>query len=445
MLHRPDDPNVLQKGKPANDALEPLDEVAQDAAREGQSHTPTATRSDRRTGRWLRALAGVFLAVLAGAFFLVHHVKSQAEESLAKATAANAEQPPEVNVVKVQNAPLIQILMLPGETAGWYSSTIYARVSGYVSKWFADIGDRVKAGQVLATIDTPELDAQLEAARAQVNASEAEVKVKEADADFAQTTYERWQGSPKGVVSEQEREDKKARLAAADAELNAARARVQLHQADVDRLTHLTEFKQVTAPFDGVITERRVDIGDLVTAGSTTNTTLLFGIAQTDKIRVFVNAPQSASVQLKVNSPAQVTANEYLDRTFAGKVTRTSRSIDPHARTLRVEVDLDNQDLALLPGMYVNVALHLRPTTFAQVPASALLFRANGPQVAVIANDNTVKLRDVVIARDNGHLVDIASGVSEGDRVALNINNQITSGEKVTVVESGEGIPTATR
>ncbi|MGD0532535.1 MAG: efflux RND transporter periplasmic adaptor subunit [Methyloceanibacter sp.] len=383
--------------------------------------------------------------ILAAAFFIVHHIKSRDEAFLGTATAARAEQPPPVNVVKVQFAPPRQVLTLPGETRGWHSSIIYARVSGYLAKWLVDIGDRVKTGQVLATIDTPELDAELEAAKAQLNASEAEVKVKEADAEFAKTTYERWQGSPKGVVSEQEREDKKARFDASVAALNASQARVKLDEAKVDRLTFLTEFKQVTAPFDGVITERHVDIGDLVTAGSTTNTSPLFGIAQTEQIRVFVNVPQSASVQLGVGSAAEVTASEYPTRTFEGKVTRTSEAIDPRARTLRVEVDLSNSDLALIPGMYVKVAFSLKPTTFVQVPASALLFRASGPQVAVVTDDDTVKFRDVTIARDNGHLVEIASGLSEGDRVALNINNQIINGEKVTVTESGGEIPTASK
>ena len=172
---------------------------------------------------------------------------------------------------------------------------------------------------MLATIDTPELDAQLEAGQAQLKASEAEVKVKEAEAEFAKTTYERWQGSPKGVVSDQEREDKKARYAVSIAQLNAARARVNLDQANVDRLTFLAQFKQVTAPYDGVITERRVDIGDLVTAGSTANTTPLYEIAQSEKIRVFANVPQIVSVDVGEGTPAQVTANEYPNRKFDGQ------------------------------------------------------------------------------------------------------------------------------
>ena len=223
-------------------------------------------------------------------------------------------------------------------------------MSGYVAKWLADIGDRVKKDQVLAIIDTPELDSQLDAARAQLKASEAEVKVRAADAEFAKTTYERWQGSPKGVVSEQEREDKKARFVSSGAQLNAAQARVNLDQANVDRLTFMTRFKQVTAPYEGVITERRVDIGDLVTAGSTASTSPLFAMAQYERIRVFTNVPQSASIEVPVGTVAHITANEYPNRVFEGKVARTSQSIDPRARTIRIEVDLVNADLALLPG-----------------------------------------------------------------------------------------------
>ena len=275
----------------ANLAIAGLDEVTQeDTTFEGQRHTPVATSYDPGTGRWLRVLAVTIAVILAAAFFVVNHVKSRDEALLATVTAARAEQPPPVNVVKVQIAPPTQVLTLPGETRGWYTSSIYARVNGYLAKWFVDIGDHVKTGQALAMIDTPELDAQLDAAQAQVNASEAEAKVKEADAEFAKTTYERWQGSPKGAVSEQARQDKKARFDAAVAALNAAQARVKLDKANVDRLTHLTDFKQVTAPFDGVITDRGVDIGDLVTAGSTTDTSPLFGIAQTEQIRVFANA-----------------------------------------------------------------------------------------------------------------------------------------------------------
>jgi multidrug efflux pump subunit AcrA (membrane-fusion protein) len=240
---------------------------------------PTASRAanahTKGTWRRIRFAAAVLAAALAAAFVFVQQIKARKETALASETAARAKEAPPVEIIRVGMAPPTQTLALPGETRGWYSSPLYARVNGYVAKWIADIGDRVKKDQVLATIDTPELDAQLEAAQAQLKASEAEVKVKEADVEFAKTTYDRWQGSPRGVVSEQEREDKKARYAVAIAQLNAARARVALDRANVDRLSFLTSYKQVTAPYEGVITDRRVDIGDLVTAGSTTNTTPL--------------------------------------------------------------------------------------------------------------------------------------------------------------------------
>jgi RND family efflux transporter MFP subunit len=386
----------------------------------------------------MRFAAATLAIILAVSFVVVHLMKGREESALAYATAARSEEAPPVEVIKVDLAPPTQMLTLPGETRGWYTSSIYARVSGYVAKWIVDIGDRVTKDQVLATIDTPELDAQLEAAQAQLKASDAEVKVKEADSEFAKTTYERWQGSPKGVVSDQEREDKKARYAVSIAQLNAARARVTLDQANVDRLTFLTRFKHVTAPYEGVITERRVDIGDLVTAGSTASTTLLYGIAQSEKIRVFANVPQTVSADVGEGTKAEVTVSEHPNRIFEGKVTRTSKSIDTRARTLRVEVDLPNDDLALLPGMYVQVAFHLNPTSFVRVPASAMLFRASGAQVALIGGDGKVKFQDVTIARDDGNFVEIASGLSAGDQVALNISNQIAEGDRVTVREDAK-------
>jgi RND family efflux transporter MFP subunit len=427
------------QGSPEGDVIEPaldgLDEVAQEEPGDaGVVTAPTTYRAG--TGARLRTTAAAVGIVFILAFVIVQYAKSRDTATLANTTAATAERAPAVEMIKADYAPPTQVLALPGETRGWYSSMIYARVNGFLAKWVADIGDRVKKDQVLATIDTPDLDAQLEAARAQLQATEADVQVREADARFAKTTYERWQSSPKGVVSEQDQEDKKARYDASNAQLHAARARVNLHRADVDRLTYLTRFKQVTAPFDGVITERRVDVGDLITAGSTASTTPLFGVAQYDQIRVFADVPQRLSVDLAVGNTAQIVASEHPDRIFAGQISRTSQAIDPHARTMRVEVDLPNDDLVLVPGMYVQVKFQLNPTKFLQVPASAMLFRASGPQVAVIDGEQRVQFRDVTIARDNGKVVEIASGLSAGDLVAVNISNQIAGGQKVTVMQA---------
>jgi RND family efflux transporter MFP subunit len=304
-----------------------------------------------------------------------------------------------------------------------------------VAKWFVDIGDHVKAGQVLAVIDTPDLDAQLAAAKARLQVASAQVKVKQADAAFARSTYERWRDSPKGVVSEQEREDKKAGDAAAEAQLAAAKAEVELDQADVDRLSAFEQFKRVTAPYAGTIIERRIDIGNLVTAGSSSNTTPLYRLSQDDPIRVFVDVPQSVAADLmRPGVKAEITSDALAaGAALSGTITRTSSAIDPQARTFRAEIDVPNSDRRLVPGLYVKVAFQLSNANMSRVPAAALIFTASGPKVAVVAGDDTVRFRPVTIGRDDGDQVELSAGVADGDRLVLNISNQIADGEKVRI------------
>lgn len=395
-------------------------------------------------GRTLQRAAAAVAIVLLLAFLIVHFTKSHIERGLVRETEASAGARPMVDVVVVHSNAAAGSLTLPGETAAWYESTIYARVSGYVSKWYVDIGDSVKAGQLLATIETPELDAELAAARAKLQVAQAQVKVKQADANFAASTYERWRDSPKGVVSDQEREDKKAGDASAVAELEAAHAQVNLDQADVDRLSAFEQFKRVTAPYAGTIIERRVDIGNLVTAGSSTSTTSLYRMAQDDPIRVFVEVPQSAAPDLmKVGVPAKISTNDASGQPIIGAISRTSDAVNPQARTFRVEVDIPNPKRRLVPGLYVQVAFQLQNSGLSQVPAAALNFQAGGPKVAVVERDGTVRFRDVTIARDDGDRVELGSGVSDDDRLVLNISNQIVDGEKVRVNDDKRPAPVA--
>ncbi len=397
------------------------------------------------TGRRLQRAAVAVAIVLLLAFLIMHFTKSRAEHDLTHETTAAAGSLPAVDVVVVRNAAGAGTLTLPGETAAWYQSTIYARVSGYVAKWYVDIGDRVKAGQILATIDTPELDAELLAARAKLQVAQAQVKVKQADVEFATSTYARWRDSPKGVVSEQEREDKKAGNATAAAQLEAARAQVNLDQADVDRLTAFEQFKRVTAPYAGTIVERRIDIGNLVTAGSSSSTTSLYRMAQDDPIRVFVDVPQSAAADLmKVGVRAQISTNDSSGQTITGTIARTSDAIDPKARTFRAELDIPNPDRRLVSGLYVQVGFQLQNGGMNQVPAAALVFSAGGPKVAVVGSDGTVRYRPVTIGRDDGDKVELSSGVSDGERLVLNISNQIAEGTKVRVSgDNGNGAAVA--
>jgi RND family efflux transporter MFP subunit len=394
--------------------------------------TSFAPETGRRTKRGVGIVAALlvlcFLAVSVVRYFHAHAVANAGETAYSTA--------PPVDVVIARPVTVGQDLVLPGETAAWYETTIYARVNGYVAKWLVDIGDRVNKGQVLATIETPELDAELEAARAQLRASEAQVGARKAEAEFSKTTNERWRDSPKGVVSEQERESKKADYESSEARLYAANAQVNLDKSKVDQYNALAEFKQVKAPFDGTITERKIDIGNLVTAGSGPTTTPLYRMAQTDPLRVFVDVPQSASGELmNAGAPAEIRATGAVGGVFSGKIARSAESINAQARTMRVEVDMPNATHALVPGMYVNIAFRLPPRGLVEVPAAALIFRASGTQVAEVDASGKIHFENVVIARDNGSLVELGSGVRPGDRLVLNISSQIAAGQTVAVNE----------
>jgi RND family efflux transporter MFP subunit len=394
-----------------------------------QTKTPSPA-AGRVGGKLLVAV--VLLAIaLSVAFVFVHHQKAAHDAELAAQVSDAAGTPPQVDVTTVMPSPSSVPLTLPGDTTGWYQSTIYARVNGYVAKWSADIGDRVKTGQILATIETPDLDAQLQSAQSELAVARSQVQVIQANVAFAKSTYDRWSQSPKGVVSDQETTEKKAEYASALAQLKASQSKVDADQSNVDQLQALEEYKQVTAPFDGVITARNIDIGDLVTAGSTSNTTPLYRIAQADVIRVFVDVPQNASGGISVGLPAVASTGDEASQRYSGKVARTSRAIDPASRTMRVEVDIPNPSLELLPGTYLSVSFELKQKPMLEVPASALLFRAAGPQVAVVDSGGKVNFRDVTIAHDEGQYVDVDSGLSPGDKVALNISNQISDGDHV--------------
>jgi RND family efflux transporter MFP subunit len=405
-----------------------------------EAHAVSA-RFDPDTGARLRKAALICAAVLGLAFIAVSVDRFLKARGVARATEEAMSAPPLVDVVVAQPLEGLQRLVLPGQTAAWHASTIYARVNGYVGKWFVDIGDRVKAGQVLALIETPDLDAQLAAAEAQLQAGRAQVLVRQAEEQLGLTTYERWRDSPKGVVSEQEREEKKADYESAVARLKSARADVALDAARVNQYTALAAFKKVTAPYDGVITTRDIDIGNLVTAGSTAATTPLYVMTQNDPIRIFVDAPQSAAGDLLgSNTPVQVETSSGVAREYSGKVTRTSEAINPQARTLRVEVDIPNPKGEFVPGMYVKVGFALPARGLVQVPAAALLFRASGPEVARVDQDGHISFRAVSIGRDDGKVVELASGVAAGERLALNVSSQISEGQLVRVRAGPPGV-----
>ncbi len=432
-----------EEGKSMDDEVRHTDYGDDTQAVESHAASP---RFDPHTGERLKRAAKIVAIVFAVAFVLVSIDRLIKARSVAREAREAAAAPPLVEVITAQAVGAVQRLVLPGYTAAWHASTIYARVDGYVGKWFVDIGDRVHSGQVLALIETPDLDAELAAARAQLTADQAKVLARKAETEFARTTWDRWRDSPKGVVSEQEREEKRAAYDSAVARERSAQADVALAKARVDKYQALTQFKQVTAPYDGVITVRDIDIGNLVTAGSTSSTTPLYVMTQNDPIRIFVDAPQSAAGDLiNIKAPVQVQTSAGVVRDYSATVTRTSQALNPQARTLRVEVDIPNPKDEFVPGMYVKVGFGLPPRGLVQVPAAALVFRASGPQVARVDSSGKVSFRSVTIGRDDGSVVELSSGVAPGDRLALNVSSQITDGELVRVqrVEAEKATPVA--
>ncbi len=338
-----------------------------------------------------------------------------------------------IEVAEVKPVASTAQIVLPGATAAWHQTAIHAHVDGYVAQWFVDIGDKVSKGALLCLLETPKADAELAAARAALGASRAQVLVRRADLDFARTTYERWRDSPKGVVSDQERAAKRAAYASAAAQLNAAEAQVAITQARVDQDAALAALKRVTAPLDGVVTARDIDIGTSVTAAGAGSSTALYQLVQDDPIRVFVRAPQALAADLmRLGVPAEVRVRGGDGvRTYEGRITRTAAAFDRQDGTLLVEVDLPNPRHALVPGMSASVAFGVPPRGAVVVPASAVVRRASESQIAEVDTAGRIRFHAVTVARDDGELIELSAGAHPGALVALNAGAELADGDPV--------------
>ena len=367
--------------------------------------------------RRTKILAVVVLVLLAaGAARTVVSRMSNAR-ALEAGTAERAKVYVKIAVPKTGEAG--QTLSLPGTLQGFVQSPIAARASGYLRRWYRDIGSRVDKGELLAEIETPEIDQQLSqaiAARQQAAAS----------LDLARSTVERWEGlRKKDAVSQQELEERRSANAQAAANLAAA-------EANVGRLRQLEGFKRVVAPFAGLITRRNVDVGDLIDAGSNGGRPL-FLLAQTDPLRVYVNVPQTYAQLVRPGQKVVVTQAELRGRTFEGEVARTSASIDATTRTMQIEIALPNRDGTLLPGAFVQVALPLAASQALLIPTTALLIRGEGIRVAAVDAGGRVHLRPVRIGRNYGETVEVLDGVRETDKLVLNPSDSIAEGDNVTI------------
>jgi RND family efflux transporter MFP subunit len=344
---------------------------------------------------------------------------------------------PTVAVITPRAGAATQRLVLPGTVQAWFEAPIYARVNGYLKKWNFDYGAHVKKGDVLADIETPDLDAQLAALQAKLNSARAVVKVREAEEQFAQSTYQRWRDSPKGVVSVQEQESKQADYNSAKARLSSANAEAAADQGEVDRLLAMTNFKNITAPFDGIVTARETDVGALINAGSGTgggNGPELFRVADIHKMRVYVQVPQQLSAGIKAGLTAELHLPQYPDKTFKATVATTSSAINTTARTLLVELHADNPDSELQPGAYAQVDFELpSDPNIVRIPTSALVFREHGMEVATIGTDDTIALKPIKLGRNLGTEVEVVQGLTLSDRLVNSPPDSLASGDKVRV------------
>jgi len=350
---------------------------------------------------------------------------------------------PTVATVSPKQGVSGQQIALPGDIEAWYEAPIYARVSGYLKEWYFDFGAHVEKGQLLAEIDAPDLDAQLAAAKAKLNSAEAQVKVREAERNFAETTYARWRESPKGVVSEQETEAKKAESGSADARYRASMAEANVNQSEVDRLTALEAFKRIVAPFNGIVTQRNTDIGALINAGSSvSNGPQLFRVADVHEMRVFVQVPQEISSNMKAGLTAEVTLPQYPDKTFKAVVSTTSEAINKTSRTLLVQLHAKNEENLLQPGTFAQVRFNLADTPGTlRIPISALIFRENGPQVAILAPGNKVELRSIKLGRNLGVEFEVLGGLSASEAIINSPPDSLSPGEEVRVAKDAPPQP----
>jgi RND family efflux transporter MFP subunit len=376
----------------------------------------------RHVGRY--ALILLVLAILLGVWGIASRVSSR--DKLGRETAAQAV--PAVIVQKPRRSPPSEELMLPGSVQAFVEAPIYARTRGYLRMWYTDIGDRVKKGQLLAEIDTPEVDQQYRQAQ-------ADFATAQANANLAKITDVRWRGLLATQAVSQQDADTRAGQAAAS-EATAASA-----QANVARLRELESFKRVVAPFDGVVTARNTDIGALINSGESTGNGL-FRVASMYKLRVYADVPEPYAPHMKPGIDVQLRFNEHPGKDYPAALVRTAQALDPNFRTLRVELQVDNSQGELLPGSYSEIHFKLPGSSSTwRIPATALIFRSQGLQVALIGPDGRARLTRILEGRDFGTEVEVQSGISGNDQIIINPPDSLSDGGAVRIAAPRKPAP----
>jgi RND family efflux transporter MFP subunit len=413
--------------------IEPLDRPSSPAIDREPERTPPRHRAGAPRRRAGRLLGLSVLLVLAGALaFGAWNYYSQYRDVVATSTQRR-DFVPSVRVATVRASAGEAVVSLPATTSAFVVANIFARASGYIDKREVDIGDHVKEGQVLAEIIAPELDHQIAQAEATLGQLKAAQQQAQANMELARVTWGR--DSPlveKGWVTAQQGTVDVQTLKAQEAAVGVAQANVTAQQAQLQVLNQQKAYQRVAAPFDGVITQRNVDVGSLVQADAV-NGTFMFTIMQSNVIRTQVYVPQDQAFGLRPGVDAVVRVSEIPDRTFPGKVTRIADALQPGTRTLLTEIDIPNPDGILTPGIYCTIELHIpRKTPGLSVPADAIIFNRDGLQVAVV-EDGVVHIRKISVARDLGKEVEARDGVKPGDQVILNPSVDLVEGSKVRV------------
>jgi len=381
-----------------------------------------------------RALAfGVIVvAVLAGAFLLRWLPKRHGQAALATETTERLALTPRVQVVTPVTVSSDRSVSYPGSTQPFEETVVFPRTSGYVRRWLVDLGEKVAEGDLLAEIDTPDLDQQLNQARAQLAQADAGLLQSRANAEYSKSNLDRNQQLlPAGLVSQQTFDQAKAQAGVDQASIAVSQAAIGSQRANVQYLAQLKTFARVVSPFAGTVTLRNVERGTLVTAG---NGTALFRVSAVDPIRVFVQVPQDVAPSIRVDLPASVTIREFPGRVFTGKVAHAEGALEASTRTMLTEVRVPNPKGELLTGMYAQVALTLpTPHPLLSVPSTALLNSAAGLQVAVVDASDHVRLVRVVVERDTGPSIEISSGLQPDDRVVKLPSADLADGRLVEV------------
>ncbi|MCO5129436.1 MAG: efflux RND transporter periplasmic adaptor subunit [Xanthobacteraceae bacterium] len=378
-----------------------------------------ATQGEAKVAPRKLGLVGV-VVVCAAAFAVATGIMSREKSSADLRTWTDEQAVPTVAVIAPSATALNPTLQLPGRLEAYSRAPIYARVSGYVKGWYVDIGAKVKAGQMLADIEAPDLDQQLVQARADLVSLQASAELSAATLERRRTLLS------SNFVSKQEIDERTADLA-------NKRAAVKAGQANVDRLEALTGFKRIVAPFDGVVTARNTDVGALINAGSSTGPAM-FVVSDISRLRVYVDVPQSYVPMIRIGAKSEITMPGYADRIFAATVESSSQSVDAATGTTRMQLALDNPGGELMPGSYANVRMSLdRGTAPLHIPASALIFNRNGLRVATVNAEDRIVFKPVTIARDLGKDIELASGITAGDRVVIAPPDGIVDGDKVRV------------